>query len=165
MPVKRYNGTSWDVISGYGIQGPAGTSASFTANPEMTGPTETTNVSTSAPAATQAIDFVTAGSWYFTGSNTSNMTINIRGNGGTSLSSLLNVGESATVSLFLTNGSTAYYVSALTIDGAAVTPKWSGGTAPSSGNASSIDVYSFTVVKTAATPTYTVFGAGPIKYA
>jgi hypothetical protein len=63
------------------------------------------------------------------------------------------------------NGSTAYYQTAFSIDGSAVTPKYSGGTAPASGNASSIDIYTYTIIKTAATPTYTVFGAGPIKYA
>jgi hypothetical protein len=65
----------------------------------------------------------------------------------------------------VTNGATAYYQTALNIDGVAQTVKYSGGTAPSAGNASSIDAYSFTIIKTAATPTYTVLGAGPIKYA
>lgn len=40
-----------------------------------------------------------------------------------------------------------------------MTPEWQGGTAPSAGNASSIDVYVYTIIKTAATPTYTVFGS------
>ena len=40
-----------------------------------------------------------------------------------------------------------------------MTPKWQGGTAPSAGNASSIDVYVYTIIKTAATPTYTVLGS------
>jgi hypothetical protein len=56
-------------------------------------------------------------------------------------------------------------MTALTIDGNAQTVKYPGGTAPAAGNASSVDVYSFTIIKTAATPTYTVLGAGPIKYA
>jgi len=57
----------------------------------------------------------------------------------------------------ITNGSTAYKPAAtsVTIDGVAVTPKWNGGTAPSAGNASSIDVYTFTIIKTASA-TYTV---------
>jgi hypothetical protein len=58
----------------------------------------------------------------------------------------------------------AYRQTAFTIDGSAITPKYSGGTAPASGNASSIDVYTYTIIKTASA-TYTVFGAGPIKYA
>jgi hypothetical protein len=52
----------------------------------------------------------------------------------------------------------------LQIDGSAVTPKYQGGTAFAAGNASSIDAYVYTVVKTAATPTYTVF-ASQTKFA
>ena len=78
---------------------------------------------------------------------------------------MLSVGDSITVAFLVTQGSTAYYQTAFNIDGSAVTPKYTGGTAPSAGNASSVDVYTFTIIKTAATPTYTVFGAGPIKYA
>ena len=63
-----------------------------------------------------------------------------------------------------TSGSTAYYPSAFTIDGTSVTPKWSGGTAPSAGNASAIDAYSFTIIKTAAN-TYTVLAGGAVKFA
>ena len=63
-----------------------------------------------------------------------------------------------------TNGATAYYPTAITIDGAAQTVKWQGGTAPTAGNASSVDAYSYTILKTAATPTYTVF-ASQTKFA
>jgi hypothetical protein len=49
----------------------------------------------------------------------------------------------------VTNGATAYYNTALQVDGASVTPKWQGGTAPVLGNASAIDVYAYTVIKTA----------------
>ena len=66
--------------------------------------------------------------------------------------------------LIATNGSTAYYQTALTIDGNAQTVNYSGGTAPASRNASSKDAYSFTIFKTASA-TFTVFGAGPVKYA
>ena len=58
-----------------------------------------------------------------------------------------------------TNGATAYYPNVIQIDATTVTPKWQGGTAPIGGNASSIDVYVFTIVKTAATPTYVVLGS------
>jgi hypothetical protein len=63
------------------------------------------------------------------------------------------------VTHLVTQGSTAYYNSAVQIDGSAVTPKYQGGTAFAAGNASSIDAYVYTVVKTAATPTYTVFAS------
>jgi hypothetical protein len=83
----------------------------------------------------------------------------------TTLASKLATNDSVTISFLVTQGSTAYYMTALTIDGNAQTVKYSGGTAPAAGNASSVDIYSFTIVKTAANPTYTVFGAGPVKYA
>ena len=102
---------------------------------------------------------------YYTGSNTGNWTLNLRGSSSVTLNSLMAVGESKTVVIAVTNGATAYYQSALQLDGSAQTVKWSGGTAPSAGNANAVDIYSFTIIKTAATPTYTVFGAGPVKYA
>jgi hypothetical protein len=77
---------------------------------------------------------------------------------------MMAIGGSITVSLLVTNGSTAYYASAYQIDGNAVTPKWSGGTAPTAGNASSVDLYSFNIVKTA-DATFTVFSSGASKFA
>jgi len=76
----------------------------------------------------------------------------------------MDVGDSLTVVFLVTQGSTAYYNSAVQIDGTSVTPKWQGGSAPTAGNASSIDVYTYTIIKTAATPTYTVF-ASQTKFA
>ncbi len=58
----------------------------------------------------------------------------------------------------VTNGSTAYYANAFQIDGVSVTPKWNAGVIPSSGNSNSIDLYTFTIIKTAS-GTYTVLGA------
>jgi hypothetical protein len=60
----------------------------------------------------------------------------------------MQTGESISVTFLVTNGSTAYYNSAVTIDGFSVTPKWQGGTAPTSGNASAIDSYSYVIIKT-----------------
>lgn len=48
---------------------------------------------------------------------------------------------------------------AFQVDGSAVTPKWQGGTTPTYGNNGSIDVYTYTIIKTAATPTYTVLAS------
>jgi hypothetical protein len=116
-------------------------------------------------AATQVENLLNQPSFiYYAGTNTGNWTLNLRGDSSTTLNSLMAVGESKTVTLAVTNGATAYYQTGFQIDGTSQTIKWSGGTAPASGNASAIDVYSFTIIKTAATPTYTVFGAGPIKY-
>jgi uncharacterized protein YcnI len=135
------------------------------ATPVLISPEERTTVSATAAATTVNFDADTQGVLYYTSNATANWTLNIRGSSSTTLASKLSVGDSVTVSFLVTNGSTAYYQTAFNIDGSVVTPKYSGGTAPASGNASSIDVYTYTIIKTAATPTYTVFGAGPIKYA
>lgn len=121
---------------------------------------------TSATTATGTVNFdaVTQGALYYTSNASGNWTLNVRGDGSTTLDSILATGDALTISFLVTNGSTAYRHSAMTIDGTSVTPKWSGGTAPAAGNASSIDAYSFTIIKTASA-TYTVLGAGPIKYA
>ncbi len=71
---------------------------------------------------------------------------------------LLDAGQSVTCTLLFTNGSSAYYINGVQIDGQSVTPKWSGGSAPTEGNASSIDVYTFTIIKTA-NATFTVLAS------
>lgn len=60
----------------------------------------------------------------------------------------MQTGQSMTVAFLVTQGGTAYYNNAVQVDGSSVTPKYQGGTAWSSGNASSIDVYVYTVIKT-----------------
>ena len=102
--------------------------------------------------------------WYTSG-GTANATLNFRGNSGTTLNSLVGVGVPVSVVVLISQGATAYIPSAFQIDGTAVTPKWAGGTAPSAGNASAIDMYSFTIWKTAATPTWVVLAGGPTKFA
>ena len=67
-------------------------------------------------------------------------------------------GQTVTVVFLCTNGTTAYYNNAVTIDGNSVTPKYQGGTAWTGGNASSIDAYSYTIVKTGSA-TFTVLAA------
>jgi hypothetical protein len=120
---------------------------------------ENWNIVASAATGTINFDVKTASIWYYTSNATANHTVNVRGDGSTTLSSLLAVGDSITVVWANTNGTTAYYPNVFQIDGSSVTPKWQGGTAPSSGNASAIDIYAYTIVKTAATPTYTVFAS------
>ena len=94
----------------------------------------------------------------FTANQTANRTINFTGDGSTQLNSVMAVDESVTVTALMTQGSTAYYLNAYQIDGTAVTPKWSGGSAPTAGNASGIDVYTFTIIKTA-NATFTVLAS------
>ena len=120
---------------------------------------ENWNIVASAATGTINFDVKTASIWYYTSNATANHTVNVRGDGSTTLSSLLAVGDSITVVWANTNGTTAYWPSTFQVDGSSITPKWQGGTAPTGGNASAIDLYSYTIVKTAATPTYTVFAS------
>jgi hypothetical protein len=57
-------------------------------------------------------------------------------------------GQSVTIAFIVTNGATAYRQTAFQVDGASVTPRWQGGTAPAAGNASSLDAYVITIIKT-----------------
>jgi hypothetical protein len=75
----------------------------------------------------------------------------------------MSTGQSLTVAFLVTQGATAYYNSAVQIDGSSVTPKWQGGTAPAAGNASSIDSYVYTIIKTGSA-TFTVL-ASQTKFA
>jgi hypothetical protein len=104
----------------------------------------------SATAATGTINFdnTTQSVLYYTTNASGNFTLNFRGSSGTSLNTLMSTGESLSTTFLVTNGATAYYNSAVTIDGNSVTPKWQGGSAPTSGNASSIDSYTYVIIKT-----------------
>jgi hypothetical protein len=128
-------------------------------NSILVSPEERTTVSATAATGTINFDAATQSVLYYTTNASANWTLNVRGSSSATLSSLLAVGDAITVVFLNTNGATAYYPTVYQIDGTAVTPKWQGGTAPSSGNASSIDSYSLTIIKTAATPTYTVLGS------
>lgn len=128
-------------------------------NARLKSPEELTSVSATAATGTINFDANTQSDVFYTTNASANWTLNVRGDSSTTLSSMLAVGDSITVTFKVTNGTTAYYQTAFQIDGSAVTPKWQGGLAPTGGNASSIDVYTFNIVKTAATPTYTVFAS------
>jgi hypothetical protein len=140
------------------------TTSQALSNKIFVSPEERTTVSATAPTSTTDFDADTQGVLYLTSNTSTNWTLNVRGSSSTTLNTKLAVGDSMSIILIATNGSTAYYQTALTIDGNAQTVNYSGGTAPASGNASSKDAYSFTIFKTASA-TFTVFGAGPVKYA
>jgi len=133
-------------------------------NKTLISPDERCTVSATAATGTVNFDVATQGVLYYTTNASANFTLNFRGSSSATLSSILATSDSVSAVFLNTNGSTAYYPTVFQIDGSAVTPKWSGGTAPSAGNASSIDAYSFTIIKTASTPTYTVL-AGAVKFA
>jgi len=95
---------------------------------------------------------------FFTANQTANRTINFRGDSGTTLNNTLAIGQSATVAVLLTQGSTAYYLNTYQVDGSAATVKWNGGNAPDEGTASGVDAYTFTIIKTASA-TYTILAS------
>ena len=107
-------------------------------------------VTTAATAATGTItyDVLTQAVLNYTSNAAANWTLNIRGDGSNSLDSIMDTGESVTIAHLVPQGGTAYYNSAVQVDGSSITPEWQGGAAPSAGNASSIDVYSYTIIKT-----------------
>lgn len=106
-------------------------------------------VTISATAATGTInyDVLTQSILYYTSNAAADWTLNIRGSSGASLDSLMSTGQALTIVFLVTTGATAYKQSALTIDGASVTPKWINGVVPS-GFQNSINTYVLTIIKT-----------------
>lgn len=119
---------------------------------------ENINVSSTALTGTIDLDILSGTLFYYTADASANWTFNIRGNSSVSLNSILATGKSVTVTVLSTQGSTARYASTFKIDGTTISPKWQGGTAPSAGYTSSINIYTYVIVKTA-DATFTVFGS------
>jgi hypothetical protein len=127
-------------------------------NSTLRSPKEITTVSATAATGTINYDGLTQADVYYTSNASANFTLNFRGSSSVTLNNSMATGESATFIFRNTNGTTPYYPNVVQIDGTTVSPKWLGGTAPSAGNASSIDVYSFVITKTA-NATFTVFAS------
>ena len=117
-------------------------------------------VTNSATVFTGTINFdvITQPIFNATSNASGNWTLNVRGDSSNTLNSIMDTGESITVVTIVPQGGTAYYNSTFQIDGSSVTPKWQGGSAPTEGNASSLDTYSYTIIKTA-DATFTVLAA------
>ena len=128
-------------------------------NSLMKSPEERCTISATAATGTVAFDTQTQGVLYYTTNASANFTLNF-----TNVNSNLTTGDSISCVFLNTNGTTAYYPTAFQVDSVAVTPKWSGGTAPVAGNASAIDSYSFIILKTA-NATFTVLAGGAVKFA
>jgi len=173
--ILKGNGTSAFTAATAGTDYVApGTATTFTALQTFAGSSsveamKTSNIAEvdtiSATAATGTInyDITTQSVLFYTSNASANWTVNFRGSSGTSLNTLMQTGESISATFLVTQGATAYYNSAVTIDGTSVTPKWQGGTAPTSGNASSVDCYTYVIQKTGSA-TYVVL-ASQTKFA
>jgi len=118
---------------------------------------ENANIIAAGPPVTTDINVISGAIQYWTGNATSNVVANIRGNISTPLNSLLSVGQSSTIA-FMFPQATAYFVNFVKVDNANVTPVWQGGSTVAVGNANSIDLYTFTVIKTA-NATFKVFAS------
>jgi hypothetical protein len=141
----------------------------FTAKQTFSGSSSVASMKTSniaevdtiaATAATGVInyDVATQSVLFYTTDASGNWTVNFRGSSGTSLDTLMATGEAISATFLVTQGATAYYNSAVTIDGLSVTPKWQSGAAPTSGHASSVDCYTYVIQKTGAA-TYVVLAS------
>lgn len=153
-----------------------GTATTFTATQTFVGSTSakamvTRNiaepVTVSATAATGTIPIYpsTQSVLYYTTNASANWTVNLTWASGTTMNTALSTGEAVTVAFMATQGSTAYYNSSVQVDGttSGVTTKWQGGLTPSNGNVNSIDVYTYTIIKTGSA-TFTVL-ASQTKFA
>ena len=120
---------------------------------------EVATVSATAATGTINYDITTQSVLYYTSNASGNWTVNFRGSSGTSLNTLMSTGQSMTVAFLVTQGSTAYYNSAVQVDGttSGVTTRWLGG-APTAGNASGIDSYRYLIIKTGSA-TFTVLAS------
>ena len=90
----------------------------------------------------------------FTGNESGTLTINFTG-----VHSALASGQNVSFTVILTPNNSGY-INAVQVDGQAITPQWSGGSAPSAGGSSGRDVYNFTILKTGTgTSDYVILGA------
>ena len=102
------------------------------------------------------LDLANGNVFLFTTAESTTATPNLRYDASTTLNSKMAVGDVVTVVLITTANASAFCAQ-LTIDGAAVTENWVGGSAPSDGGSSGVDIHSYTIIKTASA-TWTVIG-------
>ena len=119
---------------------------------------EPSNVTATAANATINFDVLNNAVQYFTSNAAGNWTINFRGTSSVTFNNAFATNTAVSCTLVTTQGATAYYNSVVQVDGNSVTPKWQGGTAPTSGNASGLDSYSYVIIKTGSNA-YTVLAS------
>jgi hypothetical protein len=135
----------------------SGTNTDITSLQPLAYAIETATVVGSGLSGTLTIDAITQSVLYYTGNASANWTVNVRGNSGTTINSLLSTGQAITIAVFATISTVGYYNNVFQVDGVTVTPKWQN-SAPVVGNTSSVDAYTYTIVKTGSAA-YTVFAS------
>jgi len=110
---------------------------------------EDTSIVAAAFDATTNIDLLTNSVYFNANAADTNFKVNFRADASTSLNSIMGIGNTISAAIMVTNTGSAYYINAHEVDGSSVTPKYQGGTAYSGGNANSIDIYTFSIIKTA----------------
>jgi len=119
---------------------------------------EIVTVSGSGVPSTVDYDVTTQSVIYYTGNAGANWTVNFRASSGTTLNAALATGRSITVALLATQGVSPFYNATVQVDGNTIVPKYQGGVAWTGGNASGIDAYVYTIIKTASA-TFTVLAS------
>jgi len=130
----------------------------ITSSLKVIGMTEGVSLNATPLSGTVNIDLITNNVHYFTASATGNWILNFQANSSTSLNTFLSVGESITVAILTTQGTTAFYNTAIKIDNIDVIPKWYGEVLPVGGNANSVDLYTYVIIKTGSAA-YSVFAS------
>jgi hypothetical protein len=128
-------------------------------NSLLKSPEERLTISATAATGTITFDTQTQGILYYTTDASANFVLDF-----TNVNANLTTGDSISCVFLNTNGATPYYLTSILVDSASATVRWANGTAPSAGNASSIDTYSFIIIKTGSA-TFTVLAGGAVKFA
>jgi len=110
---------------------------------------ERTSINTTSATGTINFDILSHNVELRTNDAAANFELNFRGNSGTTFASTVAVGQTTSFAFESSMGSTAYYLTAIKIDGATASPvHWQGGTtAPSEGNADGIDSYLINITR------------------
>lgn len=96
--------------------------------------------------------------YYNAAAQSSNWAVNFRASSGTTLDSAMTTGQAVTAVMLVNQGASAFYNSQVQVDGIARTVKWQNGLSPVIGDANAIDVYTYTIIKTASA-TFTVLAS------
>lgn len=151
-------GMKWsDQLSAVTLNSSAVTNSTVSAS-TLGSPAETGVISGTTNYSSQLIELSAGSVYYFTPNADRNITLNFRWTLATGLDSRLSTGQLITAAVLITQGTTPWFVQTVQVDNVTQAVRWQGGVAPSTGNASSIDVYGFTFIKMGAS-TWVVLGS------